>query len=292
MPIARAPLPGAACLARLPTAWPAALRVFACFSLSAFSRERDSRAFPACATFAAGLTAFFACGLAALAWGFAAFACEDIFRLAQLPTNPVSGAVPGLRPQRTEDWPALQKLCIAITPQRVRQVEGGIAVTPAGGRGHLGYVLPDQDPHQGKGSLGDDLVAALHVHIGKQAHWLRLLVHPDAGSIAGALIGWALTSLVGQPPRPVYCSVRQYEAGVRDALQAASFELDHARTLMVRQTIAWAKVPAQELVPALKGSAEPVFHSSSNQLQLSADSGGQKSSRQVAAAGGRRAGEG
>ena len=224
--------------------------------------------------------------------GFAAFACEDIFRLAQLPTNPVSGAVPGLRPQRTEDWPALQKLCIAITPQRVRQVEGGIAVTPAGGRGHLGYVLPDQDPHQGKGSLGDDLVAALHVHIGKQAHWLRLLVHPDAGSIAGALIGWALTSLVGQPPRPVYCSVRQYEAGVRDALQAASFELDHARTLMVRQTIAWAKVPAQELVPALKGSAEPVFHSSSNQLQLSADSGGQKSSRQVAAAGGRLAGEG
>ncbi len=46
-------------------------------------------------------------------------------------------------------------------------------------------------------------------------------------------------------------------------LQAAGFELDHTRTLMVKQTTAWAKAPVQELVPALKGSAEPVFHSSS-----------------------------
>jgi len=205
--------------------------------------------------------------------GFAVFACEDIFRLAQPPTNPVADAVPGLRPQETEDWPALQKLCIAITPQRVRQVEGGIAVTPAEGKRHLGYVLPntlpDQDPLQGKGSVGDDLLAALYLQIGKQAHWLRLLVHPDAGSIAGALIAWALASLVGQPPRPVYCNVRQYESGVRDALSAAGFEPDHTRTLMVKQTAAWAKVPAQEMVPALKGSAEPVFHSSSQPSAVS-----------------------
>ncbi len=201
--------------------------------------------------------------------GFAVYACEDIFRLAQPPANPAGGAVPGLRPQRTEDWPALQKLCIAITPQRVRQVEGGIAVAPAGGKHHLGYVVPgaspDQDPLQGKGPGGDDLAAALTLHIGKQAYWLRLLVHPDAGSIAGALLTWAMASLAGQPPRPVYCNVRQYESGVRDALQAAGFEPDHTRTLMVKQTIAWAKVPVQELVPALKGSAEPVFHSSSQQ---------------------------
>jgi len=201
--------------------------------------------------------------------GFAAYACEDIFRLSQPPANPVTGDVPGLRPQETEDWPALQKLCITITPQRVRQVEGGIAVIPAGGKRYLGYVLPtassDQGPLQGKGPGSDDLVAALYLQIGKQGHWLRLLVHPDAGSIAGALIPWALAGLAGQPPRPVYCSVRQYESGVRDALLAAGFEPDHARTLMVKQTTAWAKVPAQELVPALKGSAEPVYHSS-NQL--------------------------
>jgi membrane protein YqaA with SNARE-associated domain len=201
--------------------------------------------------------------------GFAVYACEDVFHLAQPPTNPVASAVPGLRPQRTEDWPALQKLCIAITPQRVRQIEGSIALAPVGGKRHLSYVLlgasPDQDPSQRRGSGGDDLVAALYLHIGRQAQWLRLLVHPDAGNIAGALIAWALGRLAGQPPRPVYCNVRQYEAGLRDALQAAGFGLDHTRTLMVKQTTAWAKVPAQELVPALKGSAEPVFHSS-NQL--------------------------
>jgi hypothetical protein len=83
------------------------------------------------------------------------------------------------------------------------------------------------------------------------------------------LVAWALATLIGQPPRPVYCNVRQYEAGLRDALQAAGFELDHTRTLMVKQTAAWAKVPIQELVPALKGSAEPVFHSSSQPSAVS-----------------------
>jgi hypothetical protein len=201
--------------------------------------------------------------------GFSVYACEDILRLAQPPANLVGSAVPGLRPQQTEDWPALQKLCIAVTPQRVRQVEGGIAVAPTGGKRHVGCVLPSStangDPIVGRGPGGDDLAAAVYLHIGRQAHWLRLLVHPDARGIAGALVAWALATLVDQPPRPVYCNVRQYEAGLRDALQAAGFELDHTRTLMVKQTAAWAKVPAQELVPALKGSAEPVFHSSSQQ---------------------------
>ena len=198
--------------------------------------------------------------------GFAVYACEDIFRLAHPPADRVADALPDLRPQQTEDWPALQKLCIAITPQRVRQIEGGTAVAPTGGKNHLAYVLPNasaKDPILDRGAGGDDLAAALYVRIGRQAHWLRFLVHPDARSIAGTLVAWALAALAGQPPRPVYCNVRQYEAGLRDALQAAGFELDHARTLMVKQTAAWAKVPVQELVPALKGSAEPVFHSSS-----------------------------
>ncbi len=205
--------------------------------------------------------------------GFSVYACEDIFRLAQQPANPIADNVPGLRLQETEDWPALQKLCVAITPQRVRQIEGGVAVAPAGGKSHLGYVLPGRstgDPVSGRGVGGDDLAAALYLHIGRQAHWLRLLVHPDAGSIADTLVAWILAKLVDQPPRPVYCSMRQYEAGLRDALQAAGFVPDHTRALMVKQTTAWAKVPAQELVPALKGSAEPVYHGSS---QLSADSG-------------------
>ena len=185
--------------------------------------------------------------------GFSVYACEDIFRLAQAPAELAASAVPGLRPQQTEDWPALQKLCIAITP--------------ADGDRHQGYVLPGSgangDSLAGKGTGGDDLIAALYLHIGRQAHWLRLLVHPDARDTAGAVVAWALSRLAGQPPRPVYCNVRQYESGQCDALQAAGFELDQTRTLMVKQTAAWAKAPVQELVPALKGSAEPVFHSSS-----------------------------
>jgi hypothetical protein len=186
--------------------------------------------------------------------GFAIYACDEIFRLPQVAGWALSGP-PGLRPQRTEDWPALQKLCLAITPQRVRQIEGGVAAAPAWGKRQVGYVLPGE-------ANGDDLAAAVYIYTGGQAHRLRLLLRPDAAGVAGALIDWALSQLAGQPPRPVYCSVRQYESGIREPLLAAGFDLDHSRALVVKQTTALVKAAVQELVPALKGSAEPVYHSS------------------------------
>jgi hypothetical protein len=186
--------------------------------------------------------------------GFAIYACEDIFRLSQAADGAASSP-PGLRPQRAEDWPGLQRLCVAITPQRVRQLEGGVAAAPAWDQRQSGYVLLDE-------ADGDDPAAAVYIYTGRQAHWLRLLLRPDAAGAAGDLIGWALSRLAGQPIRPVYCGVRQYEAGIREPLLAAGFELDHIRALMVKQTTALVKAAAQELVPALKGSAEPIYHSS------------------------------
>jgi hypothetical protein len=196
--------------------------------------------------------------------GFAIYACEDIFRLAQAPGGAASSP-PGLRPQRAEDWPALQRLCVAITPQRVRQLEGGVAAAPAWDQRQSGYVLLDE-------SDGDDPAAAVYIYTGRQAHWLRLLLRPDATGAAGDLIGWALSRLAGQPFRPVYCGVRQYEAGIREPLIAAGFELDHIRALMVKQTTALIKAAAQEMVPALKGSAEPIYHSSQQSVASSQQS--------------------
>ena len=45
---------------------------------------------------------------------------------------------------------------------------------------------------------------------------------------------------------------------MRGPLEEAGFDLFAARVLMVKHTVAWVKAAAQELVPALKGSAEPV----------------------------------
>jgi hypothetical protein len=189
--------------------------------------------------------------------GFAFYAQEDIYRLAHHMARgqDLDGAgLHGLRPQRPEDWPALQKLFVAITPQRIRQAEGGIDVS-LGGESCLRYVLP--------GAGGDEARAALSLHSSRVAHWLRLVVHPGAQEVAPDLIRWALQALAHQPARPVFCNVRQYEGGVRAALDAEGFEHHTTRTLAVKHTLAWSKTPVPELLPGLKSSAEavpPAYH--------------------------------
>jgi hypothetical protein len=191
--------------------------------------------------------------------GFMLYAGEDIYRLVHKENRTVQPAVPGLRLQQPEDWPGIQKLCVAITPQRVRQAEGGIATATGWEKNCQRYVLPGAD--------GDDLVAMVSICTGGLAHWLRLLVHPDvpqeacAGSssnLTQGLIRWGLATLNSSSSRPVYCNVRQYESGVQAALLATGFEPLATRVLMVKHTVAWVKTLSPELVPALKGSVEPL----------------------------------
>jgi hypothetical protein len=194
--------------------------------------------------------------------GFTPYAAEDVFRLAEPPSGLPVEKPHALRLQRAEDWPSVQKLCVAVTPQRVRQTEGGIAAAIGRGRNWRRYVLP--------GKNGEDLIATLGFLSGAMAHWMRVLVHPDAAQLepagplaegttaADALIRWGLEKLDDRSGRPIYCNVRQYESGVRGALEALGFEEFATRTLHVKHTVAWSKVPAQELVQALKGGAEPI----------------------------------
>jgi hypothetical protein len=180
--------------------------------------------------------------------GFTLYAGEDIYRLDQPETAEPQGELPSPRPQRLEDWPAFQKLCVAITPQRVRQAEGGIAVTTGRERHCQRYVLP--------GEGGEDLVAAMSICGSGVSRWLRVLVHPDARDVTEGLVRWGVGELAGLSAKPIYCNVRQYESGVRLALEAAGFAAYTTRALMVKHTMALGKVQAQELVPALKSSAE------------------------------------
>jgi hypothetical protein len=187
--------------------------------------------------------------------GFMLYAGEDLFRLAQPPATQLSTKSPAVRALQPEDWPAIQKLFVAITPQRVRQAEGGIAVGAGREKDCQRYVLPGKD--------SDDLVAALNLCTGRQAHWLRVLVHPDVRDVTDDLIRWAVTALAGRSAHPIYCNVRQYESGVQVALETAGFESFMARALMVKHTVAWSKSSAPELAAALAGGAEiapPAYH--------------------------------
>jgi hypothetical protein len=187
--------------------------------------------------------------------GFTLYAGEEVFRVTRPPELDDAEEIPGLRPQRPEDWPSIQRLCVAITPQRVRQAEGGISVAAGMERNCQHYVLP--------GEGDEELVAVVGICIGGQARWLRLLVHPDARDVAEGLIRRALEIMDHHPAHPVYCNVRQYEGGVRAALEAAGFQHYASRALMVRHTLAWSKTAVPELATALKASAEiapPAYH--------------------------------
>ncbi|MFN2291210.1 MAG: hypothetical protein ACK2UC_08485 [Anaerolineae bacterium] len=181
--------------------------------------------------------------------GFILYAAEDVYRLQRMPSDAPPGKLPGLRDQQPGDWPAIQKLCVTVTPQRVRQAEGGIALPAAGERQCRRYVLPKDG--------GDEIIAVLSICVGRKGHWLRMLVHPDSREIAEALIQSGLQTLGSRQPQLVYCNVRQYESGVRPALTAAGFELLVSQSLMVKHTVAWSKSPVQELAAALK-TVEPI----------------------------------
>jgi hypothetical protein len=182
--------------------------------------------------------------------GFTLYAEEDLFRLDQEDMHPADRPPLDLRTQRAEDWPALQKLFVAITPQRVRHAEGGIGLSAAWEKNCQRYVLPAAE--------GKELAAALSIGLGGQVHWLRILVHPDARHVAEELVHWGLGTLTDQPPKVVYCNVRQYENGTREALATAGFKVHGTRSLMVRPTVASIRMSALEPLPALKSSAEPL----------------------------------
>jgi len=181
--------------------------------------------------------------------GFMLYARQDIYRLVSAPAYGPAPLPPGMRPQRPEDWPAIQKLCVAITPQRVRQYEGGIAIAGRSERAFQRYVLP--------GEQEDELVAAVSLYQGSRAHWLRLMVHPEARDVADGLVRWGLSMLGQVSQQTVYCDVRQYEGGVRGSLEDAGFEPYATQALTVKHTVAWSKAPVQDLAAALK-SAEAV----------------------------------
>ncbi|MGQ9600911.1 MAG: hypothetical protein ACUVWZ_16060 [Anaerolineae bacterium] len=195
--------------------------------------------------------------------GFTPYAREEILWMPMARLEPHSGETFALRPQRPEDWPALQKLCVAITPQRVRQVEGGIVLALDLGGDCRRFVLTGENDHE--------VVASLSLCCGPLACWLRMLVHPEAEQMTGCdptdlvevLVRRMLAEIGLDGNKKLYCNVRQYEAFVRQGLERVGFELYVARTLLVKHTLAWTRTPVQELAPALKGGAKlvpPAYH--------------------------------
>lgn len=180
--------------------------------------------------------------------GFTSYAHEDIYRLNEKSKSTTRTHV--LRHQRSRDAWNLLRLYSQITPRPVQIAEGMLSPEGLGGKmgdwwdqSHgAGYIL----------QVDRELAGAVRIERGRAAYWLRFWLHPEAHEHAETLLRGALALIWPAPRRPVYCSVREYESGIRAPLEDNGFRYVHTRTLLVKHTTARIKEPAINLVPALE----------------------------------------
>ena len=185
--------------------------------------------------------------------GFSVYTREDVFRLAQIPSDLSHPERRTVRLQQPADNWGLQGLYTAVVPRLVQQVENWTArkweATPGlwlGQARREGYVLEDKG----------EIIGYLRIRQGQIGHWLEMLLHPQAYERADDLVVQSLSLLAEYPPHPIYCCLRRYQGGLRVSLEAKGFQLFASQCVMIKYTAVRVKKPALKLVPALEKRAE------------------------------------
>lgn len=198
--------------------------------------------------------------------GFSTYARRHVFCLRELP--PILSTHSGLRlrPAEQRDAAALRRLHGSLTPRLVQQVEGGTETER-----EPTTVLPWWKSREIREYVWEEsgqVQAYLRLVTGQAGHWLRILLAPGASQRADLILSELLSVLVPHPDRPIYCGVREYEGGVRPALDALGFEPLASELLMARHTTAPARVTVDKLSPALEKGVETATPiSTSNRCQ-------------------------
>ncbi len=192
--------------------------------------------------------------------GFTLYAHEDVYYLApellaarQHSKSDATANPRRLRRQRKRDAWYLFRLYHQATPRPVQQAEGMVSSD-----GRVGQLTDWWDQANGTGyvlEMDDLLAGAARITHGRTANWLRLHMHPQASSYANDLVEEVLELLAPRRLRPLYCGVRDYEGGIRGALEAAGFVWQLKRSLLVKHTTVRVKEPVPWLVPALEAPA-------------------------------------
>jgi hypothetical protein len=185
--------------------------------------------------------------------GFTAYAHDDVYRLDDLPPNLAQTKL--LRHQRVRDGWNLLRLYAEFAPRSVQIAEG--MLSPQGQGGKLGDWW---DQSSGAGyilEVDGEIAGAVRVRRGSAAYWLRFWLHPQAEEHGEELILGALALLRAAPRRPIYCNVRDYESGLRGALDLFGFRNVQTRSLLIKHMTVRIKEPLIKLMPALEKRPEP-----------------------------------
>ncbi|HUW96468.1 MAG TPA: hypothetical protein VMW58_11840 [Anaerolineae bacterium] len=198
--------------------------------------------------------------------GFGAYARRHVLRLDQLPLDIDAEHSTHCQSVQEGDAPALQRLRSSLIPRPVQQAEGGIQAErdPTG-------ILPwwkSREDREYVWGEGGEIQALIRIVIGEEGHWLRILLGPNTGGHADAVLRDSLRLVASYPARPIYCAVREYEGGLQGALNSLGFEPVASELLMVKHTTVRARVPVKKLSRALEKGVETAAPiSTSNRCQ-------------------------
>jgi hypothetical protein len=159
--------------------------------------------------------------------------------MPDLPAGTVVPDVPLRRWHRHDVW-GLLRLYDASTPRRVQMAESLTSnelLYTLSGSGRS-WSLPLVEPasiafvHDRGVRLGGWV--RLRFGRGGGPHQLWIMAHTDEPDIPEALVKFGLRVLAKEGARPVACQVREYDAGVANALRAAGFTHSRTHALLVR----------------------------------------------------------
>lgn len=156
---------------------------------------------------------------------------------------PVAEAIspsPDVRDCTDVDHASIDALYAHVAPRNVRQAEsslwtefdGGSRILPTpGGWREKDYVVEKEGIISG----------VLRIVRGDEGYWLKILPRAEEADCASTLLDHGLGVLASLPPRPIYCSVRDYEVGVKSVLENNHFNSLARQTLLVKHLAVWVK---------------------------------------------------
>lgn len=197
--------------------------------------------------------------------GFAIFTREQVFYLdtsavralrdGQAPHENLPKIDLTVRRMRKRDAWNVLRLYSAVTPRHVQNAEAMLTMEGVSGN------LDDWWEHMNGTSYllerGGVLAGLVRITRGRLATWVRFHLAPETNSTAGDAVR-QMMALIGKTRiRPIYVAVRDYEGGVRAALDDIGFEPHLERSHMVKYTTVRVRETVPWLKPVLETSKIP-----------------------------------
>jgi hypothetical protein len=149
--------------------------------------------------------------------GFAVYTRQDIWVCNQY--KQTNGQAEILTPRKSvDDWD-IQLLYANNVPRLIQLVEPNLPLESG-----QSWILREDG----------ELAALIHLHEGRVASWLRLLIHPNANTQAEDIISASLAIKPPSAEHPVYCCVRRYQSWLQTGLEQAGFQHWGSQAVMVK----------------------------------------------------------